>query len=93
MAPEAPCCAVCASEESVVGVVVGGRQLFLCKSHAEKLGNTTPARFEKLAQLDATAGLTRRTQGDRRASERRMFPPRPELRRHDDGRRDGDPQS
>lgn len=36
--------------------------------------------------------LERRKAGDRRNGERRVFP-RPELRRKNDGRRRGDPQS
>jgi hypothetical protein len=48
-----------------------------------------PAKAPKRAK----PALERRKAGDRRNGERRVFPPRPELRRKNDGRRRGDPQT
>jgi hypothetical protein len=85
------CCAVCADTRQLTGIVVAERVLFLCGVHAAKLGKRAPRDFDDLAALFARPGLDRRTGPDRRRAERRMFPPRPELRRQSFGRRDDDP--
>lgn len=97
MAREAPSCAVCAATDALAGILVGGQQMFLCGRHAavvdahEKVAGH--ASFDELAALFATPGLERRKKRARRRSDRRMFPPRPELRRASDGRRDTDPKA
>ncbi len=88
---ETSACAICAGTGDLTGVVVGGRQLHLCRRHAAKLGDDAPASFDDLAALFASAGADRRRSVDRRNGDRRMFPPRPELRRRNFGRRDDDP--
>ena len=89
-------------------VVIEGRSLELCQSHTATVVSAMPETFEDLRALfvgvtaiDATP-LTappssqteeRRSPIDRRGVEnRRTFPPRPEGRRRDDGRRATDPR-
>ena len=86
-------CAVCPTADVLTGIVVAGQRLLLCQAHLEKLGGRRPESFDDLATFFATLGSDRRTLSDRRRGERRMFPPRPELRRHDMGRRTGDPEA
>jgi hypothetical protein len=102
-------CAVC---RSVAGqgtrmskVVVEGRALELCRSHAATVVAAMPETFADLRALFIGAGVDldggeppaplreRRSPIERRAVEdRRVFPPRPEGRRASDGRRMGDPR-
>jgi hypothetical protein len=85
-------CCVCPSADDLTGVVVAGQNLLLCGNHRRKLGDRQPESFDDLAAFFGTLGADRRrTVGDRRREERRMFPPRPELRRYGMGRRKGDP--
>lgn len=86
-------CAVCPETEGLTGVVVAGTELHLCSKHLAKLGNASLASFDDLAVFFATLGSDRRQQSDRRAEDRRVFPPRPELRRHNMGRRKDDPEA
>ena len=83
-------CAVCPEVDDLEGVVVAGQELHLCREHARRLGSVSPASFADLAAFFAELGSDRRHDSDRRREQRRMFP-RPETRRHDDGRRSGDP--
>ena len=84
-------CAVCPRSGELVGILVAGRQLHLCDEHHHVLGDRQPQSFDDLAALFATPGLDRRAGDDRRVEDRRQFPPRPEGRRHDMGRRVEDP--
>jgi hypothetical protein len=86
-----PCCAVCLLKDELTPIQVAGRRLHLCERHARALGDTPPTSFEDLAALFAARGLDRRRRRDRRRYERRQFPLRPELRRHNMGRRGMDP--
>ena len=98
-------CAVCggrAQGARMSKVVIEGRALDLCRSHAATVVTAMPETFEDLRALFIGAGVDlgtsaprspeRRSPVDRRAPEdRRVFPPRPEGRRlHDAGRRTGD---
>jgi len=85
-------CAVCPETDGLTGVVVAGTELHLCEKHLAKLGDASPASFDDLAVFFATLGADRRQQPDRRVEDRRVFPPRPELRRHNMGRRENDPE-
>ncbi len=85
-------CAVCPEREGLTGVVVAGSELHLCAKHMAKLGSASLSSFDDLAVFFATLGSDRRQQSDRRTEDRRVFPPRPELRRHNMGRRKEDPE-
>ncbi len=85
---DAEACAVCTETNELSGIVVGERQLYLCPRHAKKLGEHAPRTFDDLAALFSPSALDRRREIDRRRIDRRMFPPRPELRRRNFGRRD-----
>ncbi|MEZ4443257.1 MAG: hypothetical protein R3B72_29445 [Polyangiaceae bacterium] len=81
-------CAVCASEEQLGGIVVGGEELLLCARHLELALPAPRGGYPSLAALLARAGDERR-KGPRRRGERRMFP-RAEGRRRGAGRRGDD---
>jgi hypothetical protein len=85
-------CAVCAATQGLKGVVVAGRPLLLCPTHRDRLGDHQPESFDDLASFFAHPDFDRRRHGERRRRMRRQFPPRPEGRRHNQGRRAGDPQ-
>ena len=84
-------------------VVIEGRTLELCRTHASTVVAAMPETFDDLRALFVGAGVDlgaraprgaseRRSPLDRRAPEdRRVFPPRPEGRRRAAGRRTGDP--
>ena len=85
-------------------VVIEGRALELCRAHAATVVAAMPATFEEMRALfagaitdDATLlrreGLVeRRSPLSRRGpDDRRVFPPRPESRRRNRGRRTSDP--
>ena len=76
-------CAVCPNTTPLVGVIVGGVEHYLCATHRDKLGARMPKSYDELAAMLVQRGA------DRRQGERRMFP-RPERRRHNDGRRADD---
>jgi hypothetical protein len=86
-------------------VVIEGRALELCRSHAATVVAAMPETFDDLrelfvgAALDLGVPLRRTPVAERRspitrraavADDRRVFPPRPEGRRHNAGRRAGD---
>ena len=100
-------CAVCGGR-AMLGtrmsrVVVEGRALELCRTHASTVVAAMPETFEDLRALFVGAGVDlnarpfpepdRRSPIHRRETEdRRVFPPRPEGRRRSGGRRAGDPR-
>lgn len=82
-------------------VVIEGRALTLCRTHAACVVAVMPETFEELREMFVGAGVDlatleagfveRRSPIDRRAAEdRRVFPPRPEGRRMSPGRRASD---
>lgn len=85
-------------------VVVEGRALTLCRTHAACVASVMPSTFEELREMFVGAGVDlaatpvegfveRRSPIDRRFDEdRRVFPPRPEGRRMSAGRRATDPR-
>jgi hypothetical protein len=98
-------CAVCGGGSAngirMSKVVVEGRALQLCRAHVATVVTAMPETFEDLRALFIGAGVdldARQPQGAERrspierraADDRRVFPPRPEGRRHNDGRRVGD---
>ena len=93
-----PHCAVCSRREQLSGILVGGRTLLLCAPHHRRLAGRLPTNFTELAALvggdadspDAGSPPPVRQGRDRRVAQRRQFPPRPEGRRHNDGRRLGE---
>ena len=84
-------------------VVIEGRSLELCRTHAATVVAAMPETFDDLRSLFVGVGVDlsarsapgageRRSPLDRRDPEdRRVFPPRPEGRRRAAGRRTGDP--
>lgn len=91
-------CAVCVALEvetstSLSRVVVEGRTLSLCRSHAATVATEMPQTFDDLRNLFTGMGASedfaeRRSPIPRRdAEDRRVFPPRPEGRRLTAGRR------
>jgi len=84
-------CEVCGG--SIGGVArldLGSRAIVLCREHAERARIAEADSPEALHALFVEAD-GRRALLDRRApEERRLFPPRPEGRRHDAGRRQSD---
>lgn len=87
---ERPTCAICRRSDALVGVIVGGKQFYLCREHARKLDGVQPQNYAELTHLFALPEFERRETNDRRQRRRRNFPPRPEGRRLNTGRRDGD---
>jgi len=95
-------CVVCVALDVEAGaaplsrVVVEGRILRLCRSHAATVASEMPQTFDDLRKLFVgfgaeTARIERRSPISRRDFEdRRVFPPRPEGRRLASGRRDDD---
>jgi hypothetical protein len=84
-------------------VVIEGRALTLCRAHAAAVVAVMPETFAELREMFVGAGVDlaeapvafpeRRSPIDRRAAEdRRVFPPRPEGRRMNGGRRATDPR-
>jgi len=84
-------CAVCADTEDLIGVVIAGRPMLLCAVHHDKLTDGGSERFGDLQSFFAHPDFNRRGRPDRRRRARRQFPPRPEGRRHNLGRRVDDP--
>lgn len=95
-------CAVCGNRTAVGArmskVVVEGRALTLCRTHAACVAAVMPETFEDLREMFVGAGVDlaadpegfveRRSPLDRRfEDDRRVFPPRPEGRRMSAGRR------
>ena len=88
-----PACALCSATGSLTAVVVAGASKWVCAHHQQALAGRIPT---DMAELRAWMASTeehernRRAGPDRRVAQRRQFPPRPEGRRHNDGRRRDD---
>lgn len=99
-------CAVCGVRPSLgirmSKVVIQGRALDLCRQHATVVVAAMPETVDDLRKLFVGAALDlgvplsgpaverRSPISRRRLDDRREFPPRPEGRRHNGGRRAGD---
>lgn len=92
-------CAAC--HDPVAGsklcrVVIGGRSIALCRTHAARVATEMPETFEELRALfvevpaDEGGPARRSVITRRKTDDRRMFPPRPEGRRVGEGRRASD---
>jgi hypothetical protein len=94
----APCaaCGVLTPSHKLSRVVIEGRALALCRTHASIVAEQMPRTFEQLRRLfvepaPPSGAPARRSLISRRAAEdRREFPPRPEGRRMGSGRRRDD---
>ncbi len=86
-------CEICGQAvDSVERFDFGTRLIALCKAHAGRAKRAAARTPEALREL-FVEGEGRRALLSRRApEERRLFPPRPEGRRCDDGRRGNDPR-
>lgn len=84
---------VCGTLDAVTAVEVAGNSVALCVEHARRPDRAGRLRVEAVPAVASSPDSERRVAVDRRCEERRMFPPRPELRRNNDGRRDDDPRS
>jgi hypothetical protein len=91
-----PTCAACLDplpHSKLCRVVIDGRVISLCRTHAARVAAARPDTFDELRALfkevpTDDAPFARRSVIDRRrADDRRVFPPRPEGRRLDPGRR------
>ncbi|MBM4359167.1 MAG: hypothetical protein FJ096_13760 [Deltaproteobacteria bacterium] len=85
-------CIVCGEASAGAEVLIGGQAFGLCPAHEAQRDAKAPTSFEDLAAFFERSGLERRLSVDRRHGERRVFPPRPELRRKNQGRRRDDPR-
>ena len=88
-------CAVCNTEtpsNKISRVVIEGHTIPLCREHAAAVATRMPRSFDELRELFRETGAehpdARRSRLERRGSDdRRVFPPRPEGRRMEGGRR------
>lgn len=98
---EAPCvaCNVILPSSKLSRVVIDGRTVLFCREHASKIATRMPRTYEDLRRLFLEEGQqgaqgdqpARRSVLERRGNDdRRAFPPRPEGRRMEGGRRAGD---
>jgi hypothetical protein len=85
------CCEVCGQSGRVVRLSFGSRTIALCSTDAERAKGSGAATLDDLRRVFREAGGRRALLPRRAPEERRLFPPRPEGRRHDDGRRGSDP--
>lgn len=80
-------------------VVIDGRVISLCRTHAARVAAARPDTFDEMRALfkevaSDESPFSRRSVIDRRRNDdRRVFPPRPEGRRLDAGRRRTDQPS
>lgn len=91
-----PTCAACLDplpHSKLCRVVIDGRVIALCRTHAARVAAARPESFDEMRALfkevvTDEAPLARRSVIDRRrVDDRRVFPPRPEGRRLEAGRR------
>ncbi|MBL8740677.1 MAG: hypothetical protein JNK04_06280 [Myxococcales bacterium] len=94
---EGPCvaCNVILPSSKLSRVVIDGRTVLCCREHASKIATRMPRTYEDLRRmfLEEPDGdhPARRSKLERRgADDRRAFPPRPEGRRMEGGRRSSD---
>jgi hypothetical protein len=94
---EGPCvaCNIVFPSAKLSRVVIDGRTVLFCREHASKIATRMPRTFEDLRRLflEQPEGdsASRRSRVERRgADDRRVFPPRPEGRRMEGGRRSGE---
>jgi len=92
-------CAAChdpVSASKLCRVVIDGRVVALCRTHAARVAASRPETFDEMRALfvepetDSVPNPRRSMIDRRRADDRRAFPPRPEGRRMAEGRRTGD---
>jgi hypothetical protein len=86
-------CVVCQAPCGPSALLLQGEPVGLCATHARRVKKGAPRAFDSLAAFFEGTGLERRVEVDRRRHDRRVFPPRPELRRRNHGRRSSDPRA
>jgi hypothetical protein len=86
-------CEICGRSGGVSGIDFGTRLIALCKVDAQLAKQAGARSPESLRQLFIEVDGRRALLPRRALDERRRFPPRPEGRRHDDGRRGSDSSS
>jgi hypothetical protein len=82
-------CEIC-SDGTATAFDFEGRRVQLCRTHADAALGAAARTFEELRGLFVEPQGRRALLTRRAKDERRVFPPRPEGRRHDDGRRQSD---
>jgi len=82
-------CEIC-GEQTATLLEFERRRVQLCRTHADAALAAGASSFEELRELFAEPQGRRALLTRRAKDERRVFPPRPEGRRHDDGRRQTD---
>jgi hypothetical protein len=83
-------CELCGDAAGAHGLDLGTRLVTLCAQHARQAEQAKVTTLEALRALFVEAGGQRSLLARRAASERRLFPPRPEGRRQWRGRRQSD---
>jgi hypothetical protein len=76
--------------QRVRNVLIGNRIVQLCDEHARRALEGSVSDVEALMQLTRSVGEHRSPINRRDPFDRRMFPPRPEGRRHESTRRQDD---
>ena len=87
--PRKRCCEVCGEAAGAASVDLGTRVIVLCAAHRQTAQLAGATSTEAVRDLFKEVG-GRRALLPRRQEDRRQFPPRPEGRRHDAGRRSSD---
>jgi len=82
-------CEIC-GEPTTTALELDRRRVQLCRAHADAALAARASSFEELRALFVEPQGRRALLTRRAKDERRVFPPRPEGRRHDDGRRQTD---
>ena len=82
-------CEICL-KPPVIDLDLEDRQVHLCTAHAREARAANVTSTDELRRLFVESDGRRALLARRAADERRLFPPRPEGRRHDDGRRESD---
>ena len=85
-------CEVCRAPRKIRRVLVEDRLVALCDEHAAELSLSGTRSVAELRTLFPEEGGLRSRVGRRAPLDRRVFPPRPEGRRRNQGRRKSDAQ-
>lgn len=82
-------CEIC-RKRPVIDLDLEDRLVQLCAAHAREAQTANVTSMAELRRIFVEPDGRRALLARRASDERRLFPPRPEGRRHDDGRRESD---